>query len=69
MLFRSGIYKISVKPTTIDKDDIFFGVSGKNKGIQYITDTMGEVAVLGGASNLKGAAASMLRDVLQIWTH
>lgn len=66
---ENGIYKISVKPTTIDKDDIFFGVSGKNKGIQYITDTMGEVAVLGGASNLKGAAASMLRDVLQIWTH
>jgi homoserine dehydrogenase len=66
---EDGIYSISVIPTAIGKDDIFFGVNGKNKGIQYITDTMGEVAVLGGASNLKGAAASILRDVLQIWTH
>lgn len=59
---------ITVAPEAVDKSDIFFGVNGKNKGVQYLTDTLGEIAVLGGASNLRGAAASLLRDVLQIWS-
>jgi homoserine dehydrogenase len=63
-----GSWKVEVAPEEVEKDDIFFGVNGKNKGIQYHTDTLGEIAVLGGASNLKGAAASLLRDVLQIWS-
>lgn len=61
-------WKVTVAPEAVNKDDIFFGVNGKNKGIQYITDTLGEIAILGGASNLKGAAASLLRDLLQIWS-
>ncbi|WP_128425229.1 homoserine dehydrogenase [Gudongella oleilytica] len=61
-------WNLVVAPEAVDKNDIFFGVNGKNKGIQYLTDTLGEVAVLGGASNLKGAAASLLRDLLQIWS-
>lgn len=62
-----GSWRLSVEPIAIGQDDIFFGVSGKNKGIQYLTDTLGEIVVLGGASNLRAAAASLLRDVLQIW--
>lgn len=61
-------WNLVAAPEAVDKNDIFFGVNGKNKGIQYLTDTLGEVAVLGGASNLKGAAASLLRDLLQIWS-
>lgn len=61
-------WHITVAPEAVDKNDIFFGVNGKNKGIQYLTDTLGEIAILGGASNLKGAAASLLRDLLQIWS-
>ena len=61
-------WNLVVAPEAVDKNDIFFGVNGKNKGIQYLTDTLGEIAVLGGASNLKGAAASLLRDLLQIWS-
>ncbi|MDX9917181.1 MAG: homoserine dehydrogenase [Gudongella sp.] len=59
-------YAVTVQPEEVDSDDIFFGVNGKNKGILYSTDTLGDVAILGGASNVKGAAASLLRDVLQI---
>ncbi|HCO19257.1 MAG TPA: homoserine dehydrogenase [Tissierellales bacterium] len=61
-------WNLAVAPEAVDKNDIFFGVNGKNKGVQYLTDTLGEIAVLGGASNLKGAAASLLRDLLQIWS-
>lgn len=61
-------WKIIVAPKAVDKNDTFFGVNGKNKGIQYFTDTLGEITILGGASNLKGAAASLLRDLLQIWS-
>jgi len=61
-------WNLVAAPEAVDKNDIFFGVNGKNKGIQYLTDTLGEIAVLGGASNLKGAAASLLRDLLQIWS-
>ena len=61
-------WNLVVAPEAVDKNDIFFSVNGKNKGIQYLTDTLGDIAVLGGASNLKGAAASLLRDLLQIWS-
>ena len=61
-------WNLVVAPEAVDKNDIFFGVNGKNKGVQYLTDTLGEIAVLGGSSNLKGAAASLLRDLLQIWS-
>lgn len=61
-------WNLVAAPEAVDKNDIFFGVNGKNKGVQYLTDTLGEIAVLGGASNLKGAAASLLRDLLQIWS-
>lgn len=58
--------KIRVYPKLIDKDSIFYNVMGKNKGVEYVTDTLGEVAILGGASNVLGAAASVLRDILNI---
>lgn len=66
--WEGNSWNLVVAPEAVDKNDIFFGVNGKNKGIQYLTDTLGEIAVLGGASNLKGAAASLLRDLLQIWS-
>uniref|UniRef100_UPI003BB6AE79 homoserine dehydrogenase n=1 Tax=Gudongella sp. DL1XJH-153 TaxID=3409804 RepID=UPI003BB6AE79 len=61
-----GSLGIVVKPQKISSDDIFHGVLGKNKGIQYNTDNLGELTILGGASDVKGAAASIIRDILQI---
>jgi homoserine dehydrogenase len=58
--------RVLVKPVKVSGEDIFYGVQGKNKGIQYITDNLGEVTILGGASDVRGAAAAIIRDILQI---
>lgn len=58
--------RVVVKPVMVSHEDIFYGVQGKNKGIQYVTDNLGELAVLGGASDVRGAAAAIIRDILQI---
>lgn len=56
--------KMTVKPEIVDKEDIFYNVVGKNKAIKYTTDTLGELYLIGGASGLTPAAASILRDLL-----
>lgn len=43
-----------------------YGVDGKNKGIKYVSDTLGDLTIIGGASGTKAAAASVLRDVINI---
>lgn len=55
-----------VRPIMVSQEDIFYGVQGKNKGVEYITDNLGEIAILGGASDVRGAAAAIIRDILQI---
>lgn len=55
-----------VKPEAIDASHLLSNIHGTNKGIVFDTDTMGCVAVLGGASNPKGAAAAALKDVIHI---
>ena len=58
--------RVQVRPEKLHPDDIFFNVHGKNKGMEYLTDNLGVISVLGGASDVKGAAASIIRDILQI---
>ncbi|WP_409227760.1 homoserine dehydrogenase [Gudongella sp. SC589] len=58
--------RVVVRPLMVSQEDIFFGVQGKNKGVQYMTDNLGEIAILGGASDVRGAAAAIIRDILQI---
>ncbi|MEW6522867.1 MAG: homoserine dehydrogenase [Bacillota bacterium] len=45
------------------------GVGGSAKAIVYQTDTMGELALVGGASDPRGAAAAALKDVLNLRNH
>ena len=40
-----------------------FFVEGKNKGVFYKTDILGDITVIGGASAPENAAASILRDI------
>ena len=58
---------IEVSPTLIEKDDMLFNINGRNKGVKYYTDTLGEVTVIGGASGTINAAASILRDIINIY--
>jgi homoserine dehydrogenase len=44
-----------------------FGVDGTNKGITFFTDTMGAVTVTGGKSDPRGAGASVLKDIINIY--
>ena len=56
--------KITVMPEAVNKNHPLYNVEGKNKGITYYTDTLGEITISGGASGTRNAAAAILRDIL-----
>lgn len=58
--------KIRVKPSSLKKDHDLSFVKGKNKGILFKTDTLGEILISGGASGTRPAAAAILRDLLEV---
>lgn len=55
-----------VRPEKLDKEHTFYNVDGKNKAIRYVSDTLGELTLIGGASGTTAAAASILRDIIYI---
>ncbi len=57
----------SVAPCTIDNSHPLFGVDGTAKGITYFTDTMGAVTITGGKSDPRGAAAALLKDIINVY--
>jgi len=63
-----GGWKAEVSPKVIDRSHPLFGVSGTNKGITFLTDTMGAVTVTGGKSDPRGAAAALLKDIIHIFS-
>lgn len=50
----------------ISEDHPLYGVDGKNKGVRYVSDALGDLTIIGGASGTRPAAASILRDVINI---
>ena len=58
--------KLTVRPERIPKDHLLYAVSGKNKAVRYVSDTLGELVITGGASGTTPAAASVLRDLVNI---
>jgi homoserine dehydrogenase len=63
-----GDFQAEVAPTAIDRRHALFHVDGAEKGITFLTDTMGAVTVIGGKSDPRGAAAALLKDILNIYT-
>ncbi|MFB0565349.1 MAG: homoserine dehydrogenase [Candidatus Aminicenantaceae bacterium] len=61
-------YKIEVALTSIDDSHPLFGIKGAEKGISFTTDTMDKVTVTGGESDPKGAGASILKDIINIYS-
>ena len=49
-----------------DRDQLLYSVEGKNKAVRYCCDTLGELVIIGGASGVIPAAASILRDMVNI---
>ncbi len=58
--------KLTVKPERIPEDHLLYSVSGKNKAVRYVSDTLGELVIMGGASGTTPAAASVLRDLVNM---
>lgn len=55
-----------VRLEKVDKEHPFYNVDSKNKAVRYISDTLGELTLIGGASGTTAAAASILRDIIYI---
>lgn len=58
--------ELSVKLEKVGIDNPLYSVDGKNKAVKYKSDTLGDLTIIGGASGLIPAAASILRDIVNI---
>jgi homoserine dehydrogenase len=63
---RHGELQMSVKLEKLDKEHPLYNVDDKNKGVRYTSDTLGDLTIIGGASGVIPAAASILRDIVNI---
>lgn len=63
---KDGKLFMKVEPESIDSSHVFYNVDGKNKAISYKSNTLGDITILGGASDVNAAAASILRDIINI---
>lgn len=61
-----GSWRARVEPVALAPDHPLAGVDGLEKGMSYVTDTMARVTVIGGRSDPNGAAAALLRDILNV---
>lgn len=60
-------WSLEVRPSLLDPSHPLFHVNGTEKGIAFFTDTMGSVTLTGGRSNPRGAAAALLKDLINIY--
>jgi homoserine dehydrogenase len=63
---ENGKIQMTVKLEKLDKTHPLYGVNGKNKAVRYISDVLGDLTIIGGASGVIPAAASILRDLINI---
>lgn len=63
---QDGKLQMTVKPERLDSSHSLFGIDGRNKAVRYVSDTLGDLTISGGASGVVPAAASVLRDLINI---
>lgn len=63
----AGVTVATVQPEYLGPDDLLSHVDGAEKAIVFHTDTMGRLIVSGGKSDPRGAAAALLRDVINLY--
>jgi homoserine dehydrogenase len=61
-----GVVRLSVAPQELSLDHPLASVHGAEKAVTYETDTMGRVTVMGGQSSPTGAAAALLKDIINL---
>lgn len=59
-------WRARVEPTPLRASHPLAAVGGFEKGICYVTDLMDRITVIGGRSDPKGAAAALVRDVVNL---
>ncbi|MFC1729273.1 homoserine dehydrogenase [candidate division KSB1 bacterium] len=64
---RNGPVRLSVGPAELGKDHPLYAVNGAEKGVTFTTDTLGRITVTGGKSNPVGAAAALLKDLINLY--
>ena len=66
---EAGRVTARVAPALLPPEHPLAGVEGAEKGITYTSDTMDRVTVVGGKSDPRGAAAALLKDLINIHRH
>ena len=64
---QGGRWSLDVRPSLIEASHPLVHVNGTEKGITFLTDSMGSVTVTGGRSSPRGAAAALLKDIINIY--
>lgn len=65
-LDQGGQFELEVKPEEVAPGHPFALLDGTKKGITFYSREMGQVTVLGGASDVLGAAASAFKDMIHV---
>ncbi len=65
-VMQEGTVRASVGIRHLGPDHPLAHVDGPEKGITYFTDSMDRVTVTGGRSDPRGAAAALLKDILNL---
>lgn len=65
-LKTNNVIKINVGLEEVGADNPFYFVDGRNKAVRYQSDTLGDLILIGGQSGVVAAAASVLRDIINI---
>lgn len=60
----NGDIKVNIDVYELDENHPLANVENEVKGIHFVTDTMGELTVIGGKSDPRAAAAAALKDVI-----
>ncbi len=57
---------LTVKPEPVPADHPFTNLPGTQKAVRFASEQMGDIVVLGGASDVVGAAASAVKDLIHL---
>lgn len=64
---RDGSLHMTVRPEKLDRGHPLYSIDGRHKAVRYVSDTLGDLTLSGGASGVTPAAASVLRDLINIY--
>lgn len=66
LIYKGGQAHIRVSPRLIDKNNELSYVNGTDKAIVFCTEEIGNIFISGGKSSLKGTAAAVIKDIINI---